>query len=456
MAVDAEADTCPFCRSRHTMDLFKINRRVPETIWKIMKHMNLLILLYITVISYHAIMELARSNSAGLFIKSISVLPLESTRFVVSVFILYGALLLLFRLDLEEEQLRLVKVMIEVAVSVMITLVCGMAYTGIIILVMVDIIHGSYTMQRKVKALIFVIIVYFIMDSEILNLWYKHVSFSDYLIFYNSKAAGILQSILNIMELVNIVMFILFLIVSLRNQMDETARIMLLNEELTEANIKLEEYSRKSAEMAQMKERNRLAREIHDTIGHALTGIVTGLEACLVIFDLEPSLARKQMEAIQEVARQGMKDVRRSVNALRPDVLEQLTLDAAIERMVDEMCRSTGIRFDYICTDSLSGLDQDEEDIVYRILQESITNSVRHGKPTRINIQIERTGQQLEILIRDNGIGCRDLHKGFGLTHMQERLDMLGGTLSVNGNDGFEVRAEIPLRFHTGEVNVND
>ena len=228
------------------------------------------------------------------------------------------------------------------------------------------------------------------------------------------------------MELVNIVMFILFLIVSLRNQMDETARIMLLNEELTEANIKLEEYSRKSAEMAQMKERNRLAREIHDTIGHALTGIVTGLEACLVIFDLEPSLARKQMEAIQEVARQGMKDVRRSV--------------------VDEMCRSTGIRFDYICTDSLSGLDQDEEDVVYRILQESITNSVRHGKPTRISIRIDRTGQQLVILIKDNGIGCEDLHKGFGLTHMQERLDMLGGTLSVNG----------PLRFHTGEVNVND
>ena len=121
------------------MDLFKINRRVPETIWKIMKHMNLLILLYITVISYHAIMELARSNSAGLFIKSISVLPLESTRFVVSIFILYGALLLLFRLDLEEEKLRPIKVMIEVAVSVMITLVCGMAYTGIIILVMVDI-----------------------------------------------------------------------------------------------------------------------------------------------------------------------------------------------------------------------------------------------------------------------------------------------------------------------------
>ncbi len=92
------------------MDLFKINRRVPETIWKIMKHMNLLILLYITVISYHAIMELARSNSAGLFIKSISVLPLESTHFVVSVFILYGALLLLFRLDLEEERLRPIKV----------------------------------------------------------------------------------------------------------------------------------------------------------------------------------------------------------------------------------------------------------------------------------------------------------------------------------------------------------
>ena len=431
------------------MNLFEISRNGPERAFKMMRHLNLLILLYITVISYHAIIGMASSNTAGLFLKTIPVLPMESMRFAASVFILYAALLLLFTLDPEDDGRYYFKIALELVDAVLLTFICGMAYSGIIILVMTDIIHSGFNRQGKVRSMIPVIAVYFIMDSRIPDLWFRNVSFSDYLVFYNARAAGILLSLLNILKLVNIVMFIIFLILTLRYQMDETARILRLNEELTEANIKLEEYSKKSAEMAQMQERNRLAREIHDTIGHALTGIVTGLEACLVILDMKPELARKQMEAIQEVARQGMKDVRSSVSALRPDALEKLTLDAAIERMIDEMCRSTGIRFEYICEDSLADLDQDEEDVVYRVVQESITNSVRHGHPDKIHVRIERGDQVLFITIRDNGQGCKDLHKGFGLTHMQERLEMLGGCLEIDGTDGFCLTVRLPLRMHT-------
>ena len=74
--------------------------------------------------------------------------------------------------------------------------------------------------------------------------------------------------------------------------MNENERIMMLNESLKEANIKLEEYSKSSALMAQTAERNRLAREIHDTIGHSLTGIVTGLDACLMMFDKDRDLVK--------------------------------------------------------------------------------------------------------------------------------------------------------------------
>ena len=438
------------------MNLFEISRKSPERVWKLMQHLNFLILLYITVISYHAILGMARSNSALLFLKTIPVLPMESMRFAASVFMLYAGLIILFRLDMEDEGLNLVKLVLEIIVSVMLCTLCGMAYTGILILVMTDIIHGCYSRQKELRYLIPVIVLYMVVDSKILNLWLRNISFSDYLVFYNPRAAGILQSILNTLQLVNIVMFIFFLVVTLRYQMDKTERIMRLNEELTVANIKLEEYSRKSAEMAQMQERNRLAREIHDTIGHALTGIVTGLEACFVLLETRPDLAGKQIKAIQNVARKGMKDVRSSVRALRPDALEQLSLHEAIESMVDEMCRSTGIMFEYTCQDALSDLAPDEEDVVYRVLQESITNSVRHGQPSRITINIERKNQLLEIRIEDNGRGCSDLHRGFGLTHMQERLDMLGGSLMTDGNGGFRVMARIPLRLHTEEVEDHD
>ncbi len=436
--------------------IFDFRPGSPRRVLKVMKHLNFLVLLYIAVISYHAVMGMARSNSAGLFLRTIPVLPMESIQFVAVVLILYGALLLLFSLDMEEDGTGYFKIFLELMVSVMITYVCGMAYTGVIILVMADILSGRYGRRHKVKAMLLVLMVYTVMDAGILGLWVKSVSFSDYLVFYNARAAGVLRSILRLMELLNIVMFIIFLIMTLRYQMDRTARILRLNEELTRANIKLEEYSRKSAEMAQMKERNRLAREIHDTIGHALTGIVTGLEACLLILDREPELARRQMEAIQDVARQGMKDVRSSVSALRPDALESLTLSAALERMIDEMCRSTGIRFEYVCEDPLQDLDRDEEDVVYRILQESITNAVRHGKPDRIRILVEREGHLLRIRVEDNGAGCADLRPGFGLTHMRERLDMLGGSLSLDGSDGFKVTAEIPLRRHPEEEKNYD
>jgi signal transduction histidine kinase len=432
------------------MSIFEINAKSPERVWKMMKHLNVLILLYIAVISYHAIMGMARSNSAGLFLRTIPRLPMESVRFMAVVFILYGTLLMLFSSEMEEDFMNYIKAAMELVISLMLTAVCGMAYSGIIILVMTDVIHSGYTRQKKIQTLIPIILCYFIVDSDILNLWFRNVSFSDYLVFYNAEAAGILQSILNTMELINIVMFIIFLIVTLRYQMDETARIMRLNEELTEANIQLEEYSRKSAEMAQTQERNRLAREIHDTIGHVLTGIVTGLEACLLLLDTRPDLARTQIEVIQETARQGMKDVRSSVRALRPDALLRLAFNEAIEQMIDDMCRSTGIHFEYICEDSLSNLAADEEDVIYRILQESITNSVRHGHPTRINIRIERHDNRISIRIKDNGVGCEELHRGFGLTHMQERLDMLGGSMTVDGSDGFTVNAIIPLRLYTG------
>ena len=430
------------------MSVFEINVTSPERVWKTMKHLNALILLYITVISYHAIMGMARSNSAGLFLRTIPRLPMESVRFMAVVFILYGTLLLLFSAEMEEDYINFIKAAMELVISLMLTAVCGMAYTGIIILVMTDVIHSEYTRQKKIQVLLPIILCYFIVDSGILNLWFRNVSFSDYLVFY--------KSILNILELVNVVMFIVFLIVTLRYQMDETARIMRLNEELTEANIMLEDYSKKSAEMAQTQERNRLAREIHDTIGHVLTGIVTGLEACLLILDVKPELARTQIEAIQETARQGMKDVRSSVRALRPDALLRLQFNEAIEKMIDDMCRSTGILFEYICEDSLSNLAADEEDVIYRILQESITNSVRHGHPTRINIRIERHDKQILIRIEDNGVGCKELHRGFGLTHMQERLNMLGGSMTVDGSGGFIVKATIPLRLHTGGVLEDD
>ena len=223
-------------------------------------------------------------------------------------------------------------------------------------------------------------------------------------------------------------------------------RLDALYSDLLDANVQLEEYARESVKMAETKERNRLAREIHDTIGHALTGIITGIDACMALMDVAPEVAKKQLGAIGEVARQGMTDVRRSVRALRPDALEKFDLENALSRTINDMCTATNAEIEYQCDTRLDCFTEDEEDMIYRIVQESITNAIRHGHANYIRVLIGCTGDTLQISVKDNGIGCKDIKEGFGLHHMKERLEMLGGSLRYNGKEGFEVEACIPIR----------
>ena len=114
--------------------------------------------------------------------------------------------------------------------------------------------------------------------------------------------------------------------------------------------------------------------------------------------------------------------------------------------LVEESEKSTGVKIDLVFPENLQNLDQDEEDVLYRIVQESITNAIRHGKATHIDVRMERVDNDLRIRIADNGKGCDNIQSGFGLHHMQERIDMLKGTLSYSGKDGFVIEAVVPIR----------
>ncbi|MDV3427742.1 MAG: sensor histidine kinase, partial [Bacillota bacterium] len=202
---------------------------------------------------------------------------------------------------------------------------------------------------------------------------------------------------------------------------------------------------------AETRERNRLAREIHDTLGHALTGISVGIDACLTTIDISSEATKRQLDVIANVARQAIKDVRRSVNKLRPDALESLSLEEAINNMITNISKVT--KANIFFSDQLKSLKfkPDEEDTIYRIVQEGITNAIRHGEATEIYITISRKDKQLNIVISDNGIGCTEIKKGFGLRHIKERVGLLNGTVEYDGSHGFLINVNIPIRW--GEVN---
>lgn len=414
-----------------------------------MMHLNFWILAFVLLVISRSTAGMVHERSALSFLTQTEAIPALPVNTIIMVSILYLCLILLLSITDEKGTNLVLKLCLETMTVIWISGLTGFSYTGMFLMVFADLMRNQMSRRDRTIAIIALGVFYLVLDSSVLNFWLKRISIDDYLIYYRTDYAGLIKGALKIGSLLNTFLFILFMLYQIRKHMNENERIMMLNESLKEANIKLEEYSKSSALMAQTAERNRLAREIHDTIGHSLTGIVTGLDACLMMFDKDRDLVKTQLGAIADVARTGMTDVRQSVKALRPDALEKLPLDEAIEKLIDEMGRSTGVNIDYHCQGKLSdSFDETEEETIYRTIQESITNAISHGNASNINIDIKRSEDNLlTIDIKDNGSGSTNPKKGFGLTHMEERLSMLGGSLYIDGSDGFRVRAQMPIRW---------
>ena len=249
------------------------------------------------------------------------------------------------------------------------------------------------------------------------------------------------------MASLNMILFIAYCIYVINRQRGTIEEVNQLYHELQTANEQLHEYADMSERMAQTRERNRLAREIHDTLCHTLTGIATGLDACLALIDISPEQTKKQLELLSKVSREGIKDIRRSVNELRPDSLERLSLEVAIRKMVTEMSQVSDVKIYFETDEKHLKFDEDEENAIYRVIQEGITNAVRHGKANRIWITLKKVDGEIILVIRDDGIGAKEIKSGFGTKHMKERIEMLRGTVTFDGSNGFTVTARIPIRW---------
>lgn len=431
-------------------------RQFPGFALNTMKNLNLMIILYLTLVTMHSLSGYLHENSVLQFIMRVKHMPLEPWKIPVLSVGMYLCLLLLLSMHCKNNLQLLLKAALELGAAFVISFSLNFSYTGIVLLIIADTMGYFSNMKQRILLVASICIIYMLLDYDVLSVRYPIISIEDCWGYYNSHTQSMLLGIRNILDSINTLVFIIYAIVLILAEMREKERILGLNEklhianqELKEANLKLEAYARESEKAAETRERNRLAREIHDTLGHSLTGIITGIDACVMLMDIAPEATKEQLKAIADVARQGVKDVRRSVKALRPDTLESMDLKSALIQLLEETKRSTSVEIDYQIQTKLKDFNKDEEDIIYRIIQESITNAIRHGKAKKIWVQIDREYNTLKLHVKDNGIGCAHIQKGFGLHHMQERLDMLNGTLSYHGEDGFTVDAIIPIRWGT-------
>lgn len=338
---------------------------------------------------------------------------------------------------------------------------CGIAYfldmnhKGILLLAMSSLFLYIEDNKTKIILVSIILILFIFIDNDIIKEFLPMCSFNDYIQYYRASIRFILVSIKNLLISLNEMAFIIFIFFVLQQEIARSHKLQELyeklyknREELKLANLQLEEYAIRSEKMAETRERNRLAGEIHDTLGHVLTGISMGLEACIALIDVDAAKTRRQLEHISETARSGLLDVRRSVKALRPDALERLELKEALQKLTQDINKVTDTRVSLSFEDDNSiTLSADEEETLYRIVQESITNSVRHGGAMNIEVNLIKTPGRAIVQIIDDGKGCAEITEGFGLRHIKERVGLLNGTVEFESDKGFKTKASIPIRI---------
>ena len=355
--------------------------------------------------------------------------------------------------------LRVVICIVEIALCAGTIVSLNFYYSGVALLVLADLVHYIRSNKMRLMFIVILSLMFAFGRHEIVEQFTNGIAFDAYLDYYNPMIRSGFSTLESLMVCLNILLFVLYMILLFTSQKDENARIRKLNEQLNQANDQLRDYAVNMERMTQMQERNRLAREIHDTLGHTLTGIIMGTDAGLALFDVAPEESKKRMQVVAQSARDGLTDVRRSIKALRPDALEHSNLAQALEGLVENFRLTTSAQIAYFQEAEELKLDPDEEDALYRVVQEGLTNAVRHGRSDRIEIRITRTGDMVTVSVRDNGTGCAKMEEGFGLRHMRERLEMLGGTLTYgnldrdaeDGYTGFFITVGLPVRNRKGE-----
>jgi two-component system sensor histidine kinase UhpB len=193
-------------------------------------------------------------------------------------------------------------------------------------------------------------------------------------------------------------------------------------------------------------ERKNLARDLHDEIGQCLTAI--HMDASAILNAKRISDTHESAKAIDSVARHMLDMVHDMLQRLRPGVLEELGLTVALHELIDLWRqRNREISSTVQISDQLNGLDESVAITVYRIVQECLTNIVRHAQAHHVAIAVKRTEDALTLRIQDDGVGFRAdaMQTGFGLAGMRERVEGLGGTLKIGSNPGDGVLVDIHL-----------
>jgi signal transduction histidine kinase len=219
---------------------------------------------------------------------------------------------------------------------------------------------------------------------------------------------------------------------------------------LKTANQKLINYASTLETLTVSRERNRLARELHDTLAHTLSGLTVQLETTKAYWEVQPEIAHQLLVQALVTTRAGLDETRRALKALRASPLENLGLRLALQQLSESATDRGRLKLNLVLPDQLPSLSPNVEQCIYRIAQEALENVVYHANAKNLSLLLAVNDVEISLVIQDDGQGIDNRQENqarhFGLTGMRERAELAGGNLTIQSTPGKGTRIQLLIK----------
>lgn len=322
---------------------------------------------------------------------------------------------------------KIISILIELALIP----IAQLKFGGYILIYLIGVIIDIFTLKNKIVKYIYAGIIIIIATSISLG---------------NNKEAGFINFII-ISGLYILLSYISRLYSTKLEAQKLYDKLKVSEEKLIEVNKELEGYVDSIEEITLLKERNRISREIHDSVGHALSTAMIQLTAMEAIAEKENSAIKDSIKKLRNFINDSFQDVKRAVRELKPDQYENYKGILRLQDVCKNFQRMTGIEIKVIISKGQWNLSTKQVSHLYRITQEVLSNSLKHGKASTIKVIMNFTDSEFIISFSDDGIGTdKIVESGVGLKSIKERAEEIEATVDMRSasGKGFFVKIVVP------------